>query len=70
MRPIFMSNQVGLSTFFLFMSILGGLKTFGMLGIFYGPLVLGFVVVMLSLLALLVIFSLKILNVGKKMGNK
>ena len=51
MRPIFMSNQVGLSTFFLFMSILGGLKTFGMLGIFYGPLVLGFVVVMLSLYA-------------------
>ena len=51
MRPIFMSNQAGLSTFFLFMSILGGLKTFGMLGIFYGPLVLGFVVVMLSLYA-------------------
>ncbi len=51
MRPIFMSNQAGLSTFFLFMSILGGLKTFGMLGVFYGPLVLGFVVVMLSLYA-------------------
>lgn len=51
MRPVFMSNQAGLSTFFLFMSIIGGLKAFGMLGIFYGPLILGFVVVMLSLYA-------------------
>ena len=46
-----MSTQAGLSTFFLFMSIIGGLKVFGMLGIVYGPLVLGFVVVMLSLYA-------------------
>ena len=51
MRPLFMSSQAGLSTFFLFMAILGGLKVFGMLGIIYGPLVLGFVVVMLSLYA-------------------
>lgn len=51
MRPLFMSNQAGLSTFFLFMSIIGGLHAFGMLGIFYGPLILGFVVVMLSLYA-------------------
>ena len=51
MRPLFMSTQAGLSTFFLFMSIIGGLKVFGMLGIVYGPLVLGFVVVMLSLYA-------------------
>lgn len=49
MRPLFMSNQAGLSTFFLFMSIIGGLHAFGMLGIFYGPLILGFVVVMISL---------------------
>lgn len=51
MRPLFMSNTAGLSTFFLFMSIIGGLKAYGMLGIFYGPLILGFVVVMLSLYA-------------------
>ena len=51
MRPLFMSTQAGLSTFFLFMSIIGGLKVFGMLGIVYGPLILGFVVVMLSLYA-------------------
>lgn len=49
LRPIFMRNSAGLSTFFLFMSIIGGLNVFGMLGIFYGPLILGFAVVMLSL---------------------
>ncbi len=49
LRPIFMRNSAGLSTFFLFMSILGGLNVFGMLGIFYGPLILGFAVVMVSL---------------------
>ena len=31
------------------MSIIGGLNVFGMLGIFYGPLILGFAVVMVSL---------------------
>ena len=49
LRPIFMRNSAGLSTFFLFMSIIGGLNVFGMLGIFYGPLILGFAVVMVSL---------------------
>ncbi len=49
LRPIFMRNSAGLSTFFLFMSIIGGLNVFGMLGIFYGPLILGLAVVMLSL---------------------
>jgi predicted PurR-regulated permease PerM len=49
LRPIFMRNSAGLSTFFVFMSIIGGLHVFGMLGIFYGPLILGFAVVMLSL---------------------
>lgn len=49
LRPMFMKNSAGLSPFLLFMSIMGGLKIFGVAGIFYGPLILGFVVVMLSL---------------------
>ncbi len=49
LRPLFIRNSAGLSTFFLFMSIIGGLKAFGMLGIFYGPLILGFAVAMVSL---------------------
>jgi hypothetical protein len=44
-----MRNSAGMSTFFVFMSILGGLHVFGMLGIFYGPLILGFAAVMVSL---------------------
>ena len=46
---MFMKNSAGLSPFLLFMSIMGGLKIFGVAGIFYGPLILGFVVIMLAL---------------------
>lgn len=51
LRPLFMRNSANLSIFFLFMSILGGLKVFGMLGLFYGPLILGFTVAMISIYA-------------------
>ena len=51
LRPLFMRNSANLSIFFLFMSILGGLKVFGLLGLFYGPLILGFAVAMLSIYA-------------------
>lgn len=49
LRPYFMRESAGVSVFFIFLSILGGLKTFGMLGILYGPLVLSFVMVMLKI---------------------
>lgn len=49
LRPYFMRGGAGMSVFFIFMSILGGIKAFGMLGIFYGPLILSFAVVMLTL---------------------
>ncbi len=49
LRPMFMKNSAGLSPFLLFLSIMGGLKIFGAIGLFYGPLILGFVVIMLSL---------------------
>lgn len=34
-----------------FLAILGGVYTFGMLGVFYGPLILSFVMVMLQIYA-------------------
>jgi predicted PurR-regulated permease PerM len=37
------------STFYIFLAILGGIYTFGMLGIFYGPLILSLVMVMLQI---------------------
>ncbi|SIN69623.1 AI-2E family transporter [Halodesulfovibrio marinisediminis] len=49
LRPYFMRESSGVSVFFIFLSILGGLKAFGMLGILYGPLILSFVMVMLKI---------------------
>jgi predicted PurR-regulated permease PerM len=50
-RPLLMQNRSNMSTFWVFLSIIGGLKFFGALGILYGPLILGFAMVMLSLYA-------------------
>jgi len=50
-RPLLMQNRSKMSTFWVFLSIIGGIKFFGALGILYGPLVLGFAMVMLSLYA-------------------
>ncbi len=49
LRPYFMRDSAGVSVFFIFMSILGGIKAFGMLGILYGPLILSFTMVMLTI---------------------
>ena len=49
LRPIFMREAARISTFYIFLAILGGIYTFGMLGIFYGPLILSFVMVMLQI---------------------
>lgn len=49
LRPYFMSGNVSTSVLFIFLSILGGINIFGMLGIFYGPLILAFVLVMLDI---------------------
>ncbi|WP_246198042.1 AI-2E family transporter [Solidesulfovibrio aerotolerans] len=50
-RPLLMQNRSNMSTFWVFLSIIGGIKFFGALGILYGPLVLGFAMVMLTLYA-------------------
>lgn len=49
LRPIFMREASRVSTFYIFLAILGGVYSFGMLGIFYGPLILSFVMVMLHI---------------------
>lgn len=49
LRPYFMRDSVGVSVFFIFMSILGGIKAFGMLGVLYGPLILSFAMIMLTI---------------------
>ncbi len=49
LRPIFMREASRISTFYIFLAILGGVYTFGMLGVLYGPLILSFVMVMLQI---------------------
>lgn len=49
LRPIFMREASQVSTFYILLAILGGVYSFGMLGIFYGPLILSFVMVMLQI---------------------
>jgi len=50
-RPLLMQNRSKMSTFWVFLAIIGGIKFFGALGILYGPLILGFAMVMLTLYA-------------------
>lgn len=37
-KPVFIGEQLNIHPFLILLSILGGLKLFGMMGIFYGPL--------------------------------
>ncbi len=49
LRPYFMKGASGMSTLFIFLSVIGGLKVFGAAGILYGPLILSFAMVMLKI---------------------
>jgi len=51
LRPLLMQGQAQMSTFWVFLSIIGGIKFFGPLGILYGPMVLALAMVMLSIYA-------------------
>jgi predicted PurR-regulated permease PerM len=49
LRPLLMREASGIPVLFLFLSILGGIHAFGVLGLLYGPLILTFAVVMLAI---------------------
>jgi predicted PurR-regulated permease PerM len=49
LRPLLMRKAAEVSPFYIFLSILGGINAFGALGIFYGPLILTFLMVMLKI---------------------
>lgn len=48
-RPYLMQGQSNLSPFYIFLSIIGGVQYFGLIGILYGPLILSFAMIMLYL---------------------
>jgi predicted PurR-regulated permease PerM len=47
LRPYLMKGQAGMSPFYIFLAIIGGVQYFGLAGIIYGPLILTFAMVML-----------------------
>ena len=47
LRPLFMQGSANMSTMLIFFAILGGLHTFGMIGLLYGPLLFGLAMVLL-----------------------
>ena len=49
LRPMLMRKAAQVSPFYIFFAILGGIHAFGALGIFYGPLILSFLMVMLKI---------------------
>jgi len=49
LRPMLMRKAAQVSPFYIFLSILGGIHAFGALGIFYGPLILTFLMVMIKI---------------------
>jgi predicted PurR-regulated permease PerM len=51
LRPLLMKGQAKMSTFWVFLSIIGGINYFGPLGILYGPMILALAMVMLSIYA-------------------
>ena len=51
LRPLLMRDGANVSVLFIFISILGGVNVFGMLGLLYGPMILGLVAVMLNIYA-------------------
>ena len=46
-RPLFMQNGSEMNTLLIFFSILGGINSFGLLGLLYGPLLFGLALVLL-----------------------
>lgn len=51
LRPLLLRDEGKVPVLFLFMAILGGVNAFGILGLLYGPMILGFGAVMLDIYA-------------------
>lgn len=47
LRPFLMKGEAGMSPFYIFLSILGGVQVFGFAGLLYGPVIVAFAMVML-----------------------
>jgi predicted PurR-regulated permease PerM len=50
LRPYLIGGRTKLSTLFVFFAILGGLRTFGAMGVFFGPIILAATLALVSFL--------------------
>jgi predicted PurR-regulated permease PerM len=48
-RPFIMRGPAQMSPFFVFLAIIGGLATFGLPGLVYGPLIIAFAMIMVQI---------------------
>jgi predicted PurR-regulated permease PerM len=51
-RPVFMKDSSDMSSLLVFLSILGGVDYFGLIGLLYGPMIFGLALVLLYIYAL------------------
>jgi predicted PurR-regulated permease PerM len=49
LRPFFMRGQANMSPFYIFLAIIGGLATFGIAGLIFGPLVMAIAIVVVEI---------------------
>lgn len=49
LRPYLMRDAAGVSIFYIFLAVLGGIKFFGPIGLIYGPIIMTLVVAMLKI---------------------
>jgi predicted PurR-regulated permease PerM len=70
LRPMLMRDGARVPVLFIFLSILGGVNVFGMLGLLYGPMILAFVAVMLNIYAEEYSATLEFRSGGNGKGNE
>jgi predicted PurR-regulated permease PerM len=49
LRPFFMQGQARMSAFYIFLAIIGGLATFGISGLIFGPLIVAIAIVVIQI---------------------
>ena len=70
LRPLLMRDGARVPVLFIFLSILGGVNMFGMLGLLYGPMILAFVAVMINIYAEEYSSTLEFRSNGNDSGEK
>ena len=49
LRPFLMQGSAGMNTLLIFLSLIGGIQLFGLIGVIYGPIIFALTLVLLKL---------------------